>query len=59
VVCESSDIVTTKSWFSQHPEEMNDDAVYRKMFQSVVMKGGKITGNRQLAGLFEQMEEKE
>ena len=59
VICESTGIETTKSWFSQHPEAMNDERVYRKMFPSVIMKGGRITGNRQLAGLFEQMEAKE
>ncbi len=56
VICESSSIFTTKSYLMAHPDELKDDATFRRMFSSLVRKGGTVSSNRQIQNLVELLE---
>lgn len=55
VVCQSNRICTSKSWLSQHPEELSDEVTFRTMFSSLITKGGEVFGNRQVRDLIDKM----
>ncbi len=51
IICESSPLTTTESYFSTHLEELRDDVTFRKIFASLIDKGGVISANRQVQDL--------
>ena len=54
-ICKSSIVTTTKSWLADHPEELRDDVVFRKIFSSLVSNGGIVSANRQVQDLIDQL----
>ena len=57
IICESSTIATTKSHYYCNPGELKDDATFRRMFTSLIRKGGTVSANRQIQGLVDLIEE--
>lgn len=55
VICTGNTLETTESWFSSHPDALEDGAVFRSVFASLIMKGGTVIPNRQLQSLVERM----
>ncbi|MBR2281664.1 MAG: DUF4912 domain-containing protein [Spirochaetales bacterium] len=55
IICKSSVVTTTKSWFAAHPDELRDGAVFRKFFSSLVSNGGIVSENRQVQDLIEML----
>ncbi len=55
VICKSSIVTTTKSWLADHPEEVGDDVVFRKIFSSLVSNGGVVSANRQVQDLIDHL----
>ena len=55
VICTSTCLETSESWFSTHPEELEDDAVFRSVFSSLIMKDGTVIPNKQLIDLVEKL----
>ncbi len=51
IICESAAVATTRSYFSTHLEELRDDVTFRKIFSSLIDKGGVISANRQVQDL--------
>ena len=56
VICTSNTLETTESWFSSHADALEDGAVFRSIFSSLIMKGGTVIPNRQLLSLVERMQ---
>ena len=56
VICTSNTLETTESWFSTHPDSLEDGAVFRSMFSSLITKEGTVIHNRQLLSLVEMMQ---
>lgn len=56
VICTSNTLETTESWFSSHPDALEDSAVFKSIFSSLIMKDGKVIPNRQLVSLVEKMQ---
>ena len=56
VICTSNTLETTESWFATHPDALEDGAVFRSVFSSLIMKGGTVIPNRQLLSLVERMQ---
>ncbi len=56
VICTSNTLETTESWFSAHPEALEDGAVFRSIFSSLITKEGTVIPNRQLLSLVEGMQ---
>ncbi|HAN41804.1 MAG TPA: hypothetical protein DCP98_00060, partial [Sphaerochaeta sp.] len=54
-ICKSSIVTTTKRWLADHPEELRDDVVFRKIFSSLVSNGGIVSANRQVQDLIDQL----
>ena len=55
VICSSTSLETTESWFSSHPEELEKDPVFRSVFSSLIMKDGTVIPNRQLLDIVERL----
>lgn len=55
VICTSTCLETTCSWFSKHPEELEKDPVFRSIFSSLIMKDGTVIPNRQLLDIVERL----
>ena len=51
VLCKSSPVSTTESWLSTHPEKLRDNVTFKKMFSSLVLKGGTVLENNQVREL--------
>lgn len=61
-ICHSNTISTTESFLSKHPEELQKESTFRKLFPSLITKGGEVFGNRQvkeLVALYNCNQEKE
>ena len=56
VICTSNTLETTESWFATHADALEDSAVFRSVFSSLIMKGGTVIPNRQLLSLVEKMQ---
>ena len=56
IICTSNTLVTTESWFATHTDALEDSAVFRSVFSSLIMKGGSVIPNRQLLSLVEMMQ---
>ena len=51
VLCRSPLVRTTESWLSSHPEALRDNNEFRKLFFSLVLKGGAVLENNQVRAL--------
>ena len=56
VICTSTCLETTQSWFSTHPEELEKDSVFRAVFSSLIMMDGTVIPNRQLIDIVEMLQ---
>lgn len=56
VICTSHELETSEGWFCSHPEELEDEKTFRKIFSSVIMKGGAVIPNRQILSLVERLQ---
>ena len=56
VICTSNTLETSESWFATHADALEDGAVFRSVFSSLIMKGGTVIPNRQLLSLVEKMQ---
>ena len=55
VICTSTCLETSESWFSNHPEELEKDSAFRSVFSSLIMKDGTVIPNRQLIDMVEML----
>ncbi|MCF0262227.1 MAG: DUF4912 domain-containing protein [Sphaerochaetaceae bacterium] len=57
VICQSNSITTTNSYLGQNASALADKDCFRKMFASLITKGGEVLANKQVQDLVEQYKE--
>ena len=56
VICQSTSLTTTSSWFSKHAEELGDDITFRTILSSLIRKGGEVIANGQVRALVDNLQ---